>query len=679
MSETGYRSKQPDRGFSDEGHRLRPVRKKTKPIAAAAGFVLLAATIVFALVFIPPHETNGVPEEPAPSASAYVSAVPSPSAASSAAPAEDAVALAPPAAAALIYENAGQVFLLSGKNRTSIGESSLLYACYDSASIMFSGDNRHIFYITGLQSDTGQGTLMTASPDGSSPSQTVAEGVCCANVSYDGKKVMYITGIEGAAGTLYLKEGDKAEQIAQNVVPYQLLFSYRGEYISYIVRESEDIYAMYLKKSGRAPELVTRISASAVTDNGLRLTRFNDASVLDSGQLLYSIEENYNMPLYLYSLGGGTERLCNDGYIVETFTTGGFLYAETGRDKKPLWYKAADGEPVMVSENYDYIKLMQHWPGAESRFLLVEHIGEGADNPGVMMYEAEPGGAKTAISLADGGFDINSSLDCVTYQRDAKLYVSRKTQAGWKEAFLSDASSMEFQGAISSGIVAEFDDSGENLYYFDELKTSPLYRYSVRDGVTEKVADSADWFTVAGDMPYTHTAGDKLYRGANPPGMILEGVRKVVETQGGEYLLTQDKAVWFTAEGEDAVRILDSYTNTVDASETIRYYPPLGEDAGCALGVLSGEVNYCLYKLGVFRDKYDAPIGTDEAVALASKLLLRDDLGETERAVLEKMKAGLDAYTLWADGKIKRGAAAAALEKASESYSSYIAGTAAGE
>jgi hypothetical protein len=138
--------------------------------------------------------------------------------------------------------------------------------------------------------------------------------------------------------------------------------------------------------------------------------------------------------------------------------------------------------------------------------------------------------------------------------------------------------------------------------------------------------------------------------------------------------LTGDGSVCFIADGEDNIRILDSFSKTAALSGSIRYYPPLEKDSSGAIEVLAGEVNYCLYKLGVFRDRYAQPLSVDEAVTLTAKLLAREDIGGGERLVLEKMHAGFETYALWEGGKAKRGAAASALESAAESCSKYLAG-----
>jgi hypothetical protein len=137
--------------------------------------------------------------------------------------------------------------------------------------------------------------------------------------------------------------------------------------------------------------------------------------------------------------------------------------------------------------------------------------------------------------------------------------------------------------------------------------------------------------------------------------------------------------VYFIADGEDGVRNFDSYMKTAALSDSIRYYPPLGEDAGGAIEVLSREINYCLYKLGVFRNRHAQPLGLGEAAAITEKLLIREDLDAADRMVLEKMRTGFEAYALWASGKGKRSSAASALEKAAESYSKYTDGALAAE
>lgn len=685
MSEQRYRSKPEARRSKPETRttyteekRSKPERRREGRVLLGAGVTLLIGTVLSAALLIPP-KTNipakGPTASPSVSASASLSPSASPKATPTATPAASAD-FQPPAKAPLVYETGGRVLLTSGGGRVSLGKVEDIYGRFKTMSAMLSGDNRFLYYITGLDADNGEGTLSAVSADGKQLPFAFAEGVCAANVSYDGESVMYVTGIKGAAGTLYAARSGKEELIAENVLPVHFKFSDSGEYMTYIVQEGPEAFALYVKESGGAPEIVTRMTASAVIDGGLSLSRLNSFVPLDNGQVLYSVQENYNMPLYLYTCGGGTERLCNDGYVVKTFSTGGFLYAETGREAKPLWYKAPGEEPMPVSDNYDYIIFPRDWPGAESAFLLVEHIGEGAEDTGVILYEAAPGGEKIAISLATGGaFEINNEdFDCAAYERDGKLYVSRRTEAGWKESFLADASVQETEGSFASGMTASFDESGKYLYYLGDKNPGPLYRYSVEDGTSAEIIDKADWFSLLGDVPFAHTVSDKLYRAADSPEMILEGVREIRRTQGGAYLLTGDGQVCFIAENENKARVLDSFSKVAEINGLIEFQPPLEQDAGAALSVLSGEIDYCLYKLGVFLDKYPDPLGVDKASALCGKLLSRKDIDEQRAALLGDMKAGFDAYTLWTRGKAQRSDAKSALEKAAKSYSDYAAG-----
>lgn len=696
MSEEGYRSgprayrSRPERRSKPE--RVRPQRETTvrehradaqksgrrkRRALLVAGVAVLIATVALAAALIP--DIKSEVKEVASSAAAAATPRKSEALPSNTDEPLPAKSFLPPAAAPLVYESGGKIFLTNAGNRINLAKSAELYGGGNTLRAAFSGDNRFLYYISGFDINTGEGALMAAASDGTSPPSVVAEGVCAAVISYDGSKVMYITDAEGAAGALYIAGEDGSAQIAQSVVPAYFAFSDSGDYITYVVREGANTFAVYAMRIGGEPEAVTRVTAAVVIDSGLSLTRFCAVIPLDNGQVAYSVEENYNMPVYLYTSGEDTERLCNDGYIVRAFSSGGFLFAETGHEARPLWYKAPGKEPSLVSENYDYIKPEKYWPGAESRFLLAENIGEGAENPGVMLYEAEPGGEKSAISLATGeSIEINGDFNCAAYERDGKLYVSRKTQGGWKESFLTDASAREFAGEPKSGIKALFDESGENLYFFDEFKTGPLYRYSAKDGVTTSVVKGVDWFFVIGDVPFAHTADDKLYMGAQSPSMVMEGVREVRPAQGGAYLLTADGKVCFVAEGKQRAVTLDSFSRTAALSGSIAYCPALWEDAEGAIEALSGEVNFCLYKLGVYRDKYPETLGADKAAALCAKLIEREDVSALQHAVLKDMHKAFETYGLWTRKKAKRAVAAGAMERAAQSYSDY-SGTPEGE
>jgi hypothetical protein len=95
--------------------------------------------------------------------------------------------------------------------------------------------------------------------------------------------------------------------------------------------------------------------------------------------------------------------------------------------------------------------------------------------------------------------------------------------------------------------------------------------------------------------------------------------------------------------------------------------------------VLAREADYCLYRLGYFRDEYEQPLKAEDAFGLAGKLLAREDLETEVRAVVQNMYDGLNAYMLWTRGDAKREAAKDALEKASVSYEAYVSSGEGGE
>lgn len=680
--------------FADEGKRYKPrERKRASRVFALACIAAVAAAIAVITVFVSrPAQSAALADSvrgmlaaastaaesmPASAVSEIPSAAPAlPAAAPAASGSAQAIELnlAPPAAAPLVYESGDKVFLAGGANSVALGDQSALYGCYESINAMLSGDNRWLYYISGLDSASGTGTLMKAPADASSEPVAVAQGVCAARASYDGSRAMYFKDMQGVSGSLYVLSGGGEELIAKNAVPDFFEFSPGGACISYITDEGGGTFTLYIKKEGEAPVFVTYITAEAVPDNGAKLSGLGEAMPFDNGDILYSVEEDYTTPLYLFT-GGSLKTICDNGYLLKTYAAGDFLYGGKGLETKPLWYKAPGAEPVLISENYDYI-VFPDGAADSSGFLLVERLGEGS--AGVMMYVISKDKIDSTISLAESeAVAINKNLGCVAYLRDNKLYASRKTDGGWVETFLSDASTQSFQGSAESGMHVQFDGTGANLYFADEFKTGPLYRFSVQDGSLSKLKARVDWFRVAGDTPFAHTTDDKLYCIGNG-AMIRRGVREIMAAEGGAYALTGGDVMFIDGAAGRARKIGD-FTNSVELPGTISYTPPLGEDADRALGVLAREADYCLYKLGYFRDKCEQPLGTEGAAALTGKLLARQDLSDDMRLVIEQMDGGFKAYGAWANGSGERKAAGRALEDALTQYDNYIESGGSGE
>ena len=689
MEEIRYRQdkkkyKDKDLKFADEGKRYKPRKKKRinrtliLAIVAAAAAVLAVVTI---FVSRPAHSEalpDSISQAPAPAAAqsaapraseAEALSVPEPTKYAAEDETEAPAVIAAPAKAPFVYENGGRVFLASGDNSVELGECASLYGCYGSLGAMPSGDNRWLYYIYEPDSATGTGTLMKAPADASSKPAEVAQEVCAARASYDGSRVMYFKNMQGISGSLYMQSVGGEELVAENAVPDFFEFSPGGSCVNYFTEEGGGTFALYVKKAGVSPEFVTYITAEAIINDGVKLSRVGEVKPLDNGDILYSVEEDYSTPLYLYS-GGSVKTICSNGFLIKAFASGDFLYGEKGLNTKPLWYKAPGEEPALISENYDYT-VFPEGVSDSSGFLLVEHIGDGADNPGVMIYVISKDKIKSVISLADSAvMEINKSLDCVTYIRDKALYASRKTDGGWKETYLSKASAHDLQGPEESGMHVQFDESGANLYFSDEFGTGPLYRFSVRDGSITKLISKVDWFRVAGDTPFSHTTDDKLYRFADGAQLTCKGVRELVAAEGGAYALTGSSVLFIGESGR--AKQLGGFTDTVELPGLIGYNPPLGEDAGKALDVLAREAGYCLNKLGFFRDACECPIKTGDALLLAQKLLSREDISEDALSIINKMNEGFNEYELWANGDGNRKTAGRALEKALALYENYL-------
>jgi hypothetical protein len=624
---------------------------------AYIGIAVFLATILFVVYFAPGKHTESNPvslQTAAPSEPAEVSLGIETS--SSVSPEPEA-----PVAAPFIYEKDEDIFMASGKNKVKLGSRQSFYGCYKVMNCVLSDDNRYLYYIEDTDITTGMGTLKKTSTDAASSPVTIESGVCAAEVSSAGS-IMYIKNIKGIAGDLYLLKNGKSSLIDKNVLPVFMKFSQDGNCISYIVKEGGQTFALYIKKGNEKPVMAVPITAEATINDGINLSRIIDTVPFDSGQILYSIKENYNMPLYFFNLDGKTERICNDGYIIKTYPDGDFLYADIAKNN--LWYKSPGADAVNITENYSY----SIFPVDSNRFLLLEHIGDGIENSRVMMYEIGEDKKKTTISLGDDKiFEINAAFDCVAYECGGVLYASRKTNTGWKETNLLKVSEDKIRaGSPKSGIVARYDLQGENLYFYDEYTCGPLYRFSLKEEKTVKLLNNVDHLYVHERAVYA-VERNKLYSiGGSETEMISGGVRSVKETRGGAFLFA-DGSFKFIPEDLQSEKLLDSFTAAAEITGSIECRAPLVEDLSAALEVLSDEANYCLYKLGVYRVKVVESININDALTIAQKLAEREDINGTERKILGYMIDGFRAYK-----EKKRKVAAASLKNAMEAYEEYI-------
>ncbi len=644
----------------DYGTKSGTEKKKGKKILACVGAVVFLATALLVVFFAPKGKTESIADlkAPAPSQSPVV---PDPSPVSSGIPATAEVPDDTPVAPPFIFENNADIFMASGENVITLGSRQSLSGCYKEMNCALSENNRYLYYIEDTDISTGMGKLKQAPTDAVSSPITVEDGVCAAQVSPDGS-LMYIKNIRGVAGELYLYKGGKSSLVESNVLPIYFDFSKSASCISYIVQESAGTFALYVKRNDEEPKLVTRVTAEVSIDDGVNISNIGCVVPFDSGQVLYSLEKNYNMQLYFYDYSGKTETICSDGYVIRTYADGSFLYADTAKNN--LWYKSPRTVAVNITGNYSYTRFSEE----TDRFLLMEHLGDSLDGSRVMMHEVDENREKIAISVGDDSiFEINSRFDCVVYENKGVLYASRKTNDGWMETDLFEAPEGGIAAGSKSGIVARFDGAGDNLYFFDEYNCGPLYRYSLKDGKTEKLIDRVESIYVFDKTAYAHAAGDKLHMiEGGIVKMVSEGVRNVKETRGGAFLITGG-AFKYISDSSIIGGKKNSFTKEASLTGSISFKPPLEKDLITALEVLSDEADYCLYKLGVYRIKTEELIDINDAITVAQKLAGREDISEAERGILTYMAEGFKAY----NAKDRR-TAKTSLQKAVDAYERYI-------
>lgn len=566
----------------------------------------------------------------------------------------------------LLYEKDGSVMMAYGASTASIGTTDELYN-FGALNAAFTKDNSSLFYIKYGEQKTS-GTLTKLKADLSGAPAQIAEGVCAAQVSGDGKAVLYITGITDFTGDLYLKNDDAAPQlIANNVLPVYYGFSPKGGAIYYIVLEGSDTLALYVKKGGDAPALVTKHNETPYIQYGVCLDFISVFAADEEGRLLYSIngDDEYYGELYLYS-NGVSEKIAKQGIAAKTFgNLGELLYMEADNDSDyfSLWYKNEGADAVKIADNAyaifsneDFYYGMSDINGSENdrRFIISESAGDNYGSE--TLYEQELGSEKQVIGKTDDYMSpiLSPAKNCIVYGRDSKTYITRKTSGGWIESELKDAQNISYSSM--------FDASGKYFYYINsgpDYYAGTLCRYSVTDGSVDELGENIYTVSLQGSAVYAVSDNGDAYRADGAElKKIGQNVSYIVQASGGVFLESYSNTAYdenseqyvfdirFVADGEQSAQ-----TICIGATElyaySINYFPTIEKDPYRALEVLIGSAYYYQAQLSGEEYEEQPPLELQEAIDLSESFSQMPENDDYTGDMLAMLSEGFKNYQLW--------------------------------
>lgn len=565
----------------------------------------------------------------------------------------------------LLYEKDGKVVMACGTSTTTVGTTDELYN-YGALNAAFSKDNSSLFYIRyGGQKNSG--TLMKLNTGLPGAPQQIAEGVCAAQVSSDGKAVLFITGITDLTGDLYLKSADAAPQlVANNVLPVCYGFSQQGGTIYYFVLEGSDTLALYVKKGSDAPALVAKHNETPYIQFGVCLDYVGDIVADEQGRLLYSFSDDYSTELSLYS-NGADETISKQGTIIKTF--GGLdelLYTESDNftGAASLWYKNKGAEAKKIADNayiifagedsFDGIEDI-NGSGNDRQFVLSELAGDFT-NSVVTLYEQALGGEKQEIAKSDGYMSVmlSPAKNSIVYGRGAKSYIARKISGRWVESKLTDSQDISYFSAFdASGQYFYYINSGENYY------GGTLCRYSVTDGKTDKLGENINTISLCGGAMYAVDGNGTAYR-LDGSGMtkIGQNVGFITQATGGVFLESYTEGsdigdgdsyifdIQYVADGQNSAQSICSGALEL-FPYSIEYYPPIEKDPYRALEMLISSAYYYQAQLDGEDYEEQPAVELQKAIELSELFSQTNSDVDYTGTILALLNEGFENYQLW--------------------------------
>jgi hypothetical protein len=550
--------------------------------------------------------------------------------------------------APLFYMEDDDIFIASGTETLQLDDADVIdegYGPYING--MMSYDCRYVYYLAEVDADSGAGKLMAMDVKGDMEPTLVAEGVCAAKISSNGKRYLYVADVEDEIGTLYYGElGGEADKISGDVIVGEYDMSPDGSHYYFTKRTSDDedmAFAIYAASKGKEP-VKMEDGEQGKGDNVYRVIVLDDGSILYSYETMDEETYEYDTTLYLYA-DGDRDKIASDASLEMMFeSSGDILYSE----ERTLYYLSGGEEKERISKDFNSLLFPPYFGGDaaheyDKHFLLVEDDADDEDSYSdeVTLYEMEIGKDPVKITKADAwGYQINGDFSWISFTRDGETYLCYKEKDGWSERI------KVCDNALDSG----FDMAGKYFYYIEAYDESDsygdLYRFelSSRTEEAELMQYDVNFYELMDDVAYTRTTDDEIYRVNSRDDKTLLFDEKVVFANmapNGMYLAMEAKdydIYYVPANGDESVTLCFDAQEIVYLNGVITHHftPPLPDEVA---GMLSEAYDDAVYFMDLINETSNSTMADshryyDETLDILEGYLDMEDVGEEAMALI---------------------------------------------
>lgn len=536
----------------------------------------------------------------------------------------------------VFYSDHDSVYMVVNERIIELEDAMFLEGSESELNAITNYGQKYLYYLADAKK--GEGMLMRVQLDDPDAEKVVcAEDVANAKVSADGESVLFLRGIEGDVGDLYLWKDGVEESIAQSVPESQFGLSPNGNVACYFTeskdKEDTETKALYLKIGSSDPQEVYALEEN---ESIIRI------HVFDDGVLIFQIRNSEEKTDRVSRYSAGSLEEIGEGRLVAVFNDSELLYKED----TSLYYRPSDGEVERITKNFFYNNVYDSdsWTYKslfvdtsdlpEKRFILFE-----LNDDEIILSECVPGEPLTEIVTIDQFKDdftegdymllyfydglfgkISESFEWLIYFDGEEWKLAHKTSGKWER-------NIDLPEDAQNG---KFDADEQYLYYKSEDK---LMRYDLVLDESERVMRDISSFQIIEGQIFAVTDDNELYIVTADDELKIAKDVTSYNKVGGErfYVLLKankyDIDYYETADAEginiafDADRVL-----MLNSSGAIEYSPGAEEDDA---------------------DKAaDSKAGSDEEIAVRSSVLPLTIRAYNNKYVINEFSVGKDS-----DGK----------------------------
>ncbi len=550
--------------------------------------------------------------------------------------------------APLFYMEDDDIFLVSGTENLQLDDADVIdegYGPYING--MMSYDCRYVYYLAEVDTDSGAGKLMAVDTKGDMKPTLVAEGVCAAKISSNGKYYLYLADIEDEVGTLYYGGlAGEAQKISSDVMADAYDLSPNGQNYYFTKRTSDDedmAFAIYAAINGEEPVKIE----DGEKGNGDSVYQ---VGVLNNGSIIYSYDKmdedtyEYDATLYLY-VDGDREKVAADATLEIMFESSGDILYSEGRT---LYYLANGGDKERISQDFNSMMFPPYYGSDaayeyDQHFLLVEDDAEDGESYAdeVTLYEMEIGKDPVKITKADAwSYQISADFSWISFTRDGEAYLCYKEKDGWGERI------KVCDNALASG----FDMAGKYFYYIEVYDEGDgygdLYRFELSSKTEEAQLMQYDvnYFELMDNVAYTQTTDDEIYRVDSKDDKTMLFDEKAIYANpapDGMYLGVEakDYDLYFVpANGEEEVTLCFDAQEILYLNGAITHHftPPISDEVAA---MLREAYDDALYFMDVINVTSNSPMTQshryyDETLSILEGYLDMEDIGDEAMAMI---------------------------------------------